>query len=131
MLCCQITLPEHHRALALEWLTSWPQQDTPTSRLEGEEGEGEEGGEEREEGGTEAAAMKLEQEGGMEMELRHRVLKPTIFDSLGMKRLTLLFIFFPLSHPTQRYSIANARLFASMKTQSHRVCPSLFKTTNS
>ena len=86
MLCCQTTLPEHHRTLVLEWLTSWPQWDAPTSGLElggGEEGggEGEEGGEDEEK--EEEPALELEQSDSLERELRQKVLKPTIFESLG------------------------------------------------
>lgn len=85
MLCCQTTLPEHHRTLALEWLISWPQQDTPTAGPQpGGEGEVGGGGDEGARG-TEAAAVELEQQDSLELKLRQRALKPTMFDSLGTK----------------------------------------------
>lgn len=67
MLCGQVTLPDHHRALVWEWLIQWPQ-DTPPGSAE----------EEEELGGPADQRLTFE-----EVELRNRVLQPSIFDCYG------------------------------------------------
>lgn len=67
MLCGQATLPDHHRALAWEWLTQWPL-DPPTLVAEHEE---------------EAVADIHRTLHGYELELKEKVLRPSPFDSYG------------------------------------------------
>ncbi len=64
-LASQATLPDHHRALVWEWLLRWPRESiTSDSHLEGENQE--------------------EHNMAFEMELRHKVLQPSLFDSHGI-----------------------------------------------
>ena len=68
IICGQTSLPEHHRVLAWEWLL----RDSLRVPVEGEEVE------------VDSGSPMDQSSQSYEMELRQRVLLPSMFDSLGV-----------------------------------------------